>query len=415
MHRITALFLTLTLAFPLQAQKSISGTILDATQQTPVEFAHVFFLSQQHIGAITDEAGDFTISVPEYLAQDTLVISRIGYQPHLIPLLSLSPSAADLTVKLTPEAFTLKEAVVVAEGGLRHLLRRVVAKRADNYPREQHRLKAFYREYSTTNSEFSHLAEAFITLQDGSYTRPKVPRVYVQELRRSKDMRHLPPQLTRVRRNEWISNFVFNNSLRTTQFGFLPHLRFAGFIDSCRFTYLGATVMESDTLIRIGYTDPRFKVGAPGEAPYYFIRGELVINKPDLAIVEYIGKFGRQVEDSPFQIARYQKVDGKYYPTYIFQNLSIRYNQSQTAYSFHEMFYFYAVETKKKDFTTLHGQKRIPEEQSLWDIRHSYHPAFWRDHPVVQQFPLPKKQTDAMGRQELEKQFHESARRVEGQ
>ncbi|MCB0628794.1 MAG: carboxypeptidase-like regulatory domain-containing protein [Saprospiraceae bacterium] len=412
MLKITALLLNVALAFQLQAQISISGTVLNADDLSPVDFAHIILLSQQHLGAITDEDGRFSLSLPERLSQDTLVISRIGYQHYSIPLSSLHKEG-DVLVKLKPEAFTLKEATVLADGGLKHLLRRAMARRTENYPSEKHRLKAFFREYSTVDHAFTHLSEAFITFQDDSYSKSTLPRLYLQELRRSRDERHLPPQLARMRNNECIHSFEFNNVMKNSRFKFFPLRSGEAFLDSCRLTYLGATTSEKDTLIRIGYTDLRFKVITTDKNPWYYVRGEIVVNKTDLGIVEYLGKFGRNDDESPWQEIHYQKVAGKYYPSYITINLNITYNQRTTNYTVTKQFHIYKVETGKKQFSSLKGQKRIPEEQSLWNIRYTYHPTFWKDHPVVRQLPIHGTITEVMDHQDLERQFRESARRVE--
>lgn len=54
-----SLFLAI-LTIQLQAQTFISGTVLDATDFSPIDFAHVILLSQQHIGAITSEFSTLT-------------------------------------------------------------------------------------------------------------------------------------------------------------------------------------------------------------------------------------------------------------------------------------------------------------------------------------------------------------------
>lgn len=407
-----SLFLAI-LTIQLQAQTFISGTVLDATDLSPIDFAHVILLSQQHIGAITDEDGHFQISLPESYSQDSLVITRIGYQDYYIPLSTVS-AGDEVKVQLKPQAFTLKEATVVANGGLKHLIRRAFAKRADNYPSEKHRLKVFYREYSTVDEVFTHLSEAFLTIQDESYHESTATRVYLQELRRSRDERHLPPQLARGSgHNEWLNSYDFNNVLNNNHLKLFPLWGKEDFLDSCRFTYLGASTLGADTLIRIGYTDPRFKVMTTEQEPWYYVRGEVVINKTDLAFVEYLRDFGLDSEKSPLQEIHYQKIDGKYYPQYISYHLGISYNQETTYYAMTNLFHIYEVETDRKQFSSLKGQKRIGEEQSFWDLRYRYHPAFWKDHPVVRQFPIPDNMQEKTGLRDLEKEFGESARRVE--
>lgn len=90
------------------AQTTISGTILDETTNSPLQFANVSVPLTTE-GTTTDVQGKFSFEVPANT--DTLVVSYIGYQQRYV---SLSPDQKTVKATLSPSALTLNQAVVTA-------------------------------------------------------------------------------------------------------------------------------------------------------------------------------------------------------------------------------------------------------------------------------------------------------------
>lgn len=89
------------------AQHTVSGTILDAATQQPIDYAGIS-VQGTSIGTITDSLGYFAISVPTNY--NTLSISVIGYERQLV---KVSPdNKASLKIALKPSNIELKEVVI---------------------------------------------------------------------------------------------------------------------------------------------------------------------------------------------------------------------------------------------------------------------------------------------------------------
>lgn len=92
---VVALILTLLLVFwESKAQSNIiKGAVLDKQSDEPIPFASVR-LSVRGKGALTDTLGQFIIALHQWPADDTLVVSSVGYKPWSLPCNQLKDSTA---------------------------------------------------------------------------------------------------------------------------------------------------------------------------------------------------------------------------------------------------------------------------------------------------------------------------------
>jgi hypothetical protein len=113
-RRTLFLFLTLVVATSWAQQPvSLSGRVLDASNNRPLPNVHVYF-DNSTMGSSTNEQGEFFIkSVPT--AHPPLVISAIGYRTVFIPTLDTSQGLPiTLEVKLVPVSTILAPVTITA-------------------------------------------------------------------------------------------------------------------------------------------------------------------------------------------------------------------------------------------------------------------------------------------------------------
>lgn len=411
---VLVFFLILPLA-TLFSQQQLSGEVRDKQNKRPLEYAHVFFLSQQNTGAITNQLGQFSLEIPERLRSDTLVISLLGYHHYYLPLQNIPQYPATYSLELTPSQIMLGEAVVMAEAGLKAIIRRTIDHLPENYPNENHRLKAYYQEYSIVDSAYTHLMESFITIQDKGYAKKrKTPTggfdIFIHEFRKSNDERSLklPPHILNSKGNLMLRGYEIGDLIAGRIFivGELSER----FIENNSFRYLGEDLLGADTLIHIGFTNLRSRLIRPDSTFHYPFIGEFVINKRDYAIV----KFRHMINDSDsFWEVQYRKTEGKYYPSLIWSNFTITLQQRTLPFTTARSYHIYQVEPHKKQFTPLGPHKKVLPEQSLQDMNFVYHPEFWKNNAILLQVPANAALEMALSRkQSLAEQFEENARRV---
>jgi hypothetical protein len=106
-------FLFFTTAFPTQSQTSpyvIKGKVIDKNTKAPLQGASVF-AQNTTLGEATNEAGDFSIRLPEggYL----LAVTFTGYETESIRVNRASSQEGDITFELSPLTKSLEEVSIV--------------------------------------------------------------------------------------------------------------------------------------------------------------------------------------------------------------------------------------------------------------------------------------------------------------
>lgn len=104
---ITIVPIFATIQLSAQAQ-NIIGTVKDAEIQQAIGFCHVVLLKSP-IGAITNAAGEFKITIPQSNTSASLVISTLGYVSDTVQVYS---TKNNYQVLLKPKQGTLNEVVV---------------------------------------------------------------------------------------------------------------------------------------------------------------------------------------------------------------------------------------------------------------------------------------------------------------
>ncbi|MBN2639736.1 MAG: carboxypeptidase-like regulatory domain-containing protein [Bacteroidales bacterium] len=85
----------------------MSGTIIDAQTNTPIEFVNIGVFNKSK-GTVSNQNGKFNISLPYSFLGDSLTISHVSYETVKIPI----KNSKNLVVALQPKANELSEVVV---------------------------------------------------------------------------------------------------------------------------------------------------------------------------------------------------------------------------------------------------------------------------------------------------------------
>jgi Family of unknown function (DUF5686)/CarboxypepD_reg-like domain len=158
-------FLVLFLIFPCialgQLQYMVSGTVVDASTNTPLPAATIRVEGSSNKGTISNERGQFQLSVPP--GTTTLIISYLGYRSDTV---STSPSnGVELRAALQQEAIRMPEIVVTDEDPAIEIIRRAI----ESKPKWMGALRTFQAEaYSRMtidiDTAIGAIAESYLTL-----------------------------------------------------------------------------------------------------------------------------------------------------------------------------------------------------------------------------------------------------------
>lgn len=135
---------------------SITGTLLDKETGVPISSATVG-VRRTSIGSITNQNGDFKLSLPDSLKNDSITFSHIGYLSQDIEFALLIGRHNILS--LEPKVVPLQE-VVIRRSEPKKLLREMIERREQNYSHTPVYLTTFYREGVLLKNKFQNLSEA---------------------------------------------------------------------------------------------------------------------------------------------------------------------------------------------------------------------------------------------------------------
>jgi hypothetical protein len=147
-----------------QQQRHLYGTVVDGQHESVLPFSSVS-LKNHPVGTVSDENGRFTLALPENVADDTLMVSFIGYKAFRIPV---NKAPDTLYIALFSNAIQLEE-VVVYPLSPTALLRLCMQNLTKNYPDLPFGTTAYYREKFTENGDFLKGEEALFKSYYPSY------------------------------------------------------------------------------------------------------------------------------------------------------------------------------------------------------------------------------------------------------
>lgn len=150
---------------------TISGRVTDAETKEPLPFASVWIKSKT-IGTVTNAHGDFDFHIPPEFANETLVISMLGYNDFESVVSGIS-THQPLAVALENSLVLLHEFVVhdSLTGG--DILQRALSRIEENYPMQPFLMEGFYRDIKKVGGTYISLLEAAVDIYDENYKRPR--------------------------------------------------------------------------------------------------------------------------------------------------------------------------------------------------------------------------------------------------
>lgn len=140
LHQITIVFAFIVTISPCFAQiqvsqlslKPLRGIVVSAENEEFLVGVHIF-AKIAHIGDVSDQRGVFSMMVD---ANDTLVVTFVGYERQLVPLAYFREDRVDIVIRMDSEVITLPGITIHGEPNIDYL------KRKDRNPLKIHGLQA---------------------------------------------------------------------------------------------------------------------------------------------------------------------------------------------------------------------------------------------------------------------------------
>lgn len=188
------LFLCFSSAF---SQIELKNKVIDFTTLIPIESASIY-VKNTTIGTVSNSDGKFVLLVEKEFANDTLIISSIGYKSYKSAVTDFDNT---LEIYLEEDVASLDEIVLVAETRPKtgnDIVMKALERLPRNMPDSAYVEKGFLRHKERNKKEFKWLIESAITLYDSGFASNSAEhlKINVDEVRKSYDLRDVDSLLT---------------------------------------------------------------------------------------------------------------------------------------------------------------------------------------------------------------------------
>ncbi|MEP5131399.1 carboxypeptidase-like regulatory domain-containing protein, partial [Nonlabens ulvanivorans] len=315
MKRIGIVYLLIFLFPIISFGQIISGKIIDRISAEPIPYANIL-IKDSYSGTVSNEDGEFEISVVKSTNEFTLVISVIGYKTAQIEL-SKDTHYPSLIIELEEKVFELDE-VVISYLSPNQIFDNFHKNYSVNYYQKSALLKAFYHSAFSENDEFKHLLEATINVREFRKKKHRTFEVEITQRRKSNDYR-----IERWgEKNNYLYDAIASN----------PMLELSDFLDKKNQKYydlerLPNTTYNSESVYVVRFT-PKKNTNKPlYEATAYFNSDDFALIKAEYAFDNDEHKIQNQsLKDKTYHIpfvsgsVQYQKIDEYYILKYLGYN-----------------------------------------------------------------------------------------------
>jgi len=289
-HLFLLFFLSICIVGGLNAQNIIiEGVITDEDTGEPIPFAAVATRFNQ--GGFANESGQYHIEFPAGTGIDSVYSSHLSYIQRAFSVAGLEPGQVhELNIQLKSSIVALELVEVTTRMDPVYLIKKVLRNVSKTYGAEKFILKAYYREYSIEENEYSQFTEALVTVKDTDYSAPRLhSNIYLDRISRApykgavnESMRHGDenPIYTLY---EGFSNGARRHTLHWMSSGKVD------FFKDFEFNRLAVYMNRRDTIVRIGYELVPERTGLSARTLKLFsgwTKGEILINVNDLAFIQ---------------------------------------------------------------------------------------------------------------------------------
>ncbi|MEM1407292.1 MAG: carboxypeptidase-like regulatory domain-containing protein [Bacteroidota bacterium] len=404
---------------------SVKGKVTDASDSSAIAFSNIY-IQQQNRGTHSNESGDFILNVPYEAANDTLIVSAIGYRTFSIPVAAIDTTIL-LQVRMKQETVILDDVVIKASRDtLGALIQKAISRIPRNYPKKTFYLDGFYRELVLRDSLYVRFLEAAIGIQDKGFDNTTDGlRARVLAVRKSEDYINYSLytkvyKLMYGEKNNLYETFKFDKirTYNNAGFQFLESITLKPYV----FELDSILSFEGETIYVIQY--------APLKNLGLMEHGKIYLNVNDYAITRfeynYVStdqtKFYKGIDLSyrgnvlKSSVVEYRKRGKKYYLNFIKWTAPVggawvtENEEGEHAVQFYDCaFYVNAVYTKKRDFEKIKKRDSESREVDLYAKTHEYDADFWNDYNMVLINPLYEAaKSDLEKDKKLEQQYYEN-------
>lgn len=368
-HFLSVVFFSLLFSLGLNAQNVvITGTITDEETGEPIPFAAV--ATRYNQGGFANESGQYRIEFTPSESVDSIYSSHVSYQQRGYSVRGLGPEREhEINIQLRSSIIALDLVEVTTRMDPVFLIKKALKNIPKVYGYPEFVMKAYYREYSIEENEYSEFAEALITINDSHYNSPKArSKIYLDDLKTSGYKGEIRETMRHGDENPIFTLYEgYSNGARLHTLHWMTSGK-VDFFKDFEFNRLGVYMNRRDTIVRIGYEMVPERTGLSARTLQLFsgwTKGEILINITDMAFIEITR--GNE-KGSSFSQSSYHKIRGKYYPRIIQKTTGFTYGRDKYYLNNQTLVFTDLINRPSAIRQELTGVKIMPKKQ-LSEVR----------------------------------------------
>lgn len=329
----------------------------------PISYASLYFPGSYY-GTISNQNGNFSITLPSCFTENEMVISCLGYESDTF---DISLITEPLIISLKEHINQLDEVMVMSDDAVYKLLKSAYDKIPVNYPTTNTAYKGFYRETSSdNNNNYISFGEAFIETVRGSVNLKK-DRGQIKIVKSRGG--YLPGK-------DSISNIRFYGGVFQATTDFVQQR--IDFIKPTQYTNYSFLISKHSNFYKVLFQDTKKKNGYSG----YFL-----IDTLTMAYTE--AKYNRVSNQNDIRYKRHEcerfdkfvSVNGKYYLKYRNQHTSgLDKLSNNIIYHFDE---YLTSDIYPSAQTTIPEIQQVSYGDIFIDLGRNYDENFWDGYNII--------------------------------
>jgi hypothetical protein len=366
---------------PYISYRKLTGLVKDLNSQENLPYANIG-IRGKHIGTITNQDGEFSLSLSSENLNDTLVFSYLGYQNTEVPVADLEKNEIEIFLK---EDFISLQEVIIRNNDPLALLNAAVHKIHANYPQKPINLTSFYRESVLKNNRYMIYLESVLDIYKSSYSLQNTfERVKVFKSRKIYDVTRLDTISFRLKGG-------INGCLQLDIVRNLPEFLNKEYTHLYNYRLQDISTYNNRSVYIIEFK-PKPNLSEP------LLQGRVFIETNNLAIIRaefgydkyrlnelkdrFIIKGSAKTKARPTlvnYIVSYRNINGKYYLNHALGNLKFKVKNKKKLFSSHFTTSFEMATTNLETENVLKFKNKETIHPTTIFSNHkiSYDPNFW--------------------------------------
>ncbi|WP_372751566.1 carboxypeptidase-like regulatory domain-containing protein [Labilibaculum sp.] len=366
---------------PHISYRTISGKITNQSAKTALPYASIG-LRGKHIGTISNQDGEFSLSLSSANQKDTLVVSYVGFKNYEIPVSEIVKNQMEIKMK---EDFISLQEVIIRNNNPKHILKAAINKIASNYPQKPAQLTSFYRESVLKNNKYMIYLESVLEIYKNPYSEHNVnDRVKIFKSRKIYDVSRLDTISFRLKGG--IQGCLLLDIVQNQPEFLNPEL-----MDLYHYQLTDISTYNNKAVYLI-----EFKAKSKQSRP--LLEGRLIIETRSLAIIraefayqpsrlreisnQFISKSNSKIKVRPTQIqytVNYKKIGEKYYINHSLGKLKFKVKSKRDFFSqnFSTSFEMATTDVDTVNVKRFKHRETITPNTILSSEKLSYDDSFW--------------------------------------